>query len=379
MNAVVTKTLKKTADKATDTAGKATDTATKATGGDSNELTDAIRGLGQAAMSRATGALTKKMSSTAGRLTDFAGGGGGGLMEAVTGGKGGSIKGQAIKGALKGGLSGIAEKVKGAFSGGGGGGGKGNKIKLTNIVEEIDIGAPIDLVYDQWTRFTDFPAFMKKVNNVEQVSDEKTEWKAQVFWSHRTWEANILEQVPFERIVWRSKGAKGHVDGAVTFHELTPDLTKVVLVLAYHPQGLFERTGNIWRAQGRRARLELKHFRRHVMMEDLLNPDDIEGWHGEIHDGEVVEQEDEDTDRDESSPDQDEESADTGSDEDEDEESEEEPEEQPEEEPEEEEPEDTDETDTDEAEEDTDEEPEEERPRRGRARAGAGRGRGSKR
>ncbi|MEU4674653.1 SRPBCC family protein [Amycolatopsis sp. NPDC023774] len=371
---MVTETLKKATDKATDTAGNtagtATSTASKATGGDTSELTDSLRGLGQAAMTRATGALTNKMSSTAGRLSDFAGGGGGGLLAAVTGSKG-SVKGQAMKGALKGGLSGIAQKAKNAFGGGGGGGGggKGAKIKLTNIVEEIDIGAPINLVYDQWTRFTDFPAFMKKVNNVEQVSEEKTEWKAQVFWSHRTWEATILEQVPYERIVWRSKAAKGHVDGAVTFHELTPNLTKVVLVLAYHPQGLFERTGNIWRAQGRRARLELKHFRRHVMTEDLLHPDDVEGWHGEIHDGQVVERQDEDTDRDDSADteaEQDEESADTGSEEDEAAESEDEPdeEEESEEEPEEEEPEET---------EDTDEAAEEERSRRGRARAGAGR------
>ncbi|MEV0069374.1 SRPBCC family protein [Amycolatopsis sp. NPDC050768] len=381
---MVTKTLKKTTDKATSTAGKATGTvagaASNATGGNTSELTDALRGLGQAAMTRATGSITKRISSTAGRLTDFAEGGGGGLLEAATGGKG-SIKGKAMMGAAKGGLSGIAQKVKDAFSGGGGrGSGKGNKIKLTNIVEEIDIGAPIDLVYDQWTRFTDFPAFMKKVNNVEQVSEEKTEWKAQVLWSHRTWEATILEQVPFERIVWRSKGAKGHVDGAVTFHELTPDLTKVVLVLAYHPQGLFERTGNIWRAQGRRARLELKHFRRHVMTEDLLHPDDIEGWHGEIHDGQVVEQQDEGADRDEAEdtgPEQDEESADTGSEEDEAAESEEEPEEEEEseEEPEEEEPEETEDTDETEEAEETDEAAEEERPRRGRARAGAGAGR----
>jgi hypothetical protein len=35
----------------------------------------------------------------------------------------------------------------------------------------------------------------------------------------------LVEQVPAERIVWRSKGAKGYVDGAVTFHELTPDLS----------------------------------------------------------------------------------------------------------------------------------------------------------
>jgi hypothetical protein len=56
----------------------------------------------------------------------------------------------------------------------------------------------------------------------------------------------------------------------------------------YHPQGLFERTGNIWRAQGRRARLELKFFRRQVMTEAILHPDEIEGWRGVIEDGEVV-------------------------------------------------------------------------------------------
>lgn len=380
---MVTKQVKNATDKAGKATGAVTKTAKKATGGNSNELTDALKGLGQVALTRATGSLTKKISSTAGRLGDFAEGGGGGLLEAVTGGKP-SVKGEAMKGAVKGGLSGIAQKVRNAF---GGGGGKGSKIKLTNIVEEIDIGAPLELVYDQWTRFTDFPQFMKKVKNVEQTSDEKTEWKAQVFWSHRSWDATIIEQVPYEKIVWRSKGQKGHVDGAVTFHELTPDLTKVVLVLAYHPQGLFERTGNIWRAQGRRVRLELKHFRRHVMTEDLLHPDDVEGWHGEIHDSHVVEpDEDQDEGQDEERADTEDEqdSADTETEEDEEAESEEEPaededfDEAAEEEPEEaEEPEEPEE-DTDEAEEDTDE-VEEERPRRRRARAGAGSGRGSSR
>jgi hypothetical protein len=60
------------------------------------------------------------------------------------------------------------------------------------------------------------------------------------------------------------------------------------VVIEYHPQGLFEKTGNIWRAQGRRIRLELKNFQREVMTQTLLHPDEVEGWHGEIHDGEVV-------------------------------------------------------------------------------------------
>lgn len=163
------------------------------------------------------------------------------------------------------------------------------KPKVTNIVEEIDIGASRSLVYDQWTRFQDFPSFMKKVESTDQLADEKVRWKAKIFWSTRTWESTIVEQVPDERIVWRSTGQKGYVDGAVTFHELAANLTRVLVVLEYHPQGLMEKTGNLWRAQGRRARLELKHFRRHVMSQALLHPgDDTEGWRGEIHDGEVA-------------------------------------------------------------------------------------------
>ncbi|MFE3230204.1 SRPBCC family protein, partial [Nocardia sp. NPDC059228] len=73
-------------------------------------------------------------------------------------------------------------------------------------------------------------------------------WTGKVFWSRRTWESTILEQVPFERIVWRSKGAKGYIDGAVSFHEITPDLTRILVVLEYHPGGVFEKTANLWRA-----------------------------------------------------------------------------------------------------------------------------------
>src|SRR5690606_34619576 len=61
--------------------------------------------------------------------------------------------------------------------------------------------------------------------------------------------------------------------------------------LEYHPQGFFEHVGNLWRAQGRRARLELKHFRRHVMTQTLLHPEELKGWRGTIHEGRTVPEE----------------------------------------------------------------------------------------
>jgi hypothetical protein len=182
----------------------------------------------------------------------------------------------------------VKEKAKSLFGKGKGKGGQGKKLKVTNIVESIDVGVPVRVAYNQWTQFRDFPSFMKKVENVEQEEDEKLQWRAQVFWSHRNWKSTILRQVPDSEIVWRSEGDKGYVDGAVTFHELAPNLTRILMILEYNPKGFFEHTGNLWRAQGRRARLELKQFRRHVMTDVITHPDDIEGWRGVIEDDEVV-------------------------------------------------------------------------------------------
>ena len=223
----------------------------------------------------------------------------GGLTERLEGiADGGPIKKAALKGAeakmegespVKGAVKGLASGIKDKVTGGGGKGSKSPKAtKATNIIESIDVGVPIRVAYNQWTEFGGFPTFMKKVEKVEAQDDNKLAWKAQIVWSHRTWEASILEQIPDERIVWKSKGEKGHVDGAVTFHELGPNLTRILIVLEYYPQGLFERTGNIWRAQGRRVRAEFKHFRRHVMTRTILDPDEVEGWRGTIEDGEVV-------------------------------------------------------------------------------------------
>jgi uncharacterized membrane protein len=278
----------------------ATEAVRRVTGGASdNQIKDSVRHLADVLVKRAVASVTRKVSNATGRLTDYAEGGGGGLASALTGVKKVAEGESPVKAALSAGLSrvtgkakesakGLAEGVKSAVGLGGGGRGAGKTFKVTNIVEELDIGVPVRVAYDQWTQFTEFPTFMKKVEKVVQESDEKLSWTAQIFLSHRTWKSTITEQVPDERIVWRSEGAKGYPDGTVTFHEVTPDLTRVLLVIQYHPKGFFEKTANIWRAQGRRVRLEFKHFRRHVMSQTILHPEELEGWRGEIRDGEVV-------------------------------------------------------------------------------------------
>ncbi|MFD8592542.1 SRPBCC family protein [Streptomyces sp. NPDC059637] len=179
----------------------------------------------------------------------------------------------------------VKEKVKGLFGKGKGKGkGGGGKSKSVTIIENIDVGVPVRVAYDQWTQFQEFSTWAKGVVSVDRTDDVSSNWAVKVAKSTRTWKATVTEQVPDERIKWTTDGPKGTVKGVVTFHPLGENLTRVLLVLEYFPQGLFEKTGNIWRAQGRRTRLDLKLYRKFIMMRGEAT----DGWRGEIREGEVV-------------------------------------------------------------------------------------------
>ncbi|MFD4349938.1 SRPBCC family protein [Streptomyces coelicoflavus] len=225
------------------------------------DLKDALGGYLSAAGHGLVGRAGERVGSLTDRLTESAGGG--------DSKNGGGSKG-------------------GGGSGGGGGGSKGSgggSVKATHIMETVDIGVPLRTVYDQWTQLQDFSGFTKGVQSVSPHDEVTSDWTAKIAFSTRSWKATVQEQIPDQRIVWTSEGAKGSTNGVVSFHELAPRLTRVVVVVEYYPAGFFEKTGNLWRAQGRRLRLDLKHFARHVTLAD---EEEVEGWRGEIRDGEVV-------------------------------------------------------------------------------------------
>ncbi|MFC9948408.1 SRPBCC family protein [Streptomyces pratensis] len=264
----------------------------------------------------------------------------------------------------------VVDKAKDVF-GGGKGKSKSGGGKSMNIIEVLDVGVPLRDAYDHWTRYDKFGSFAKGVQSVSMDEEMSSDWKVKIGPSSRGFKATVQEQVPDDRIVWTSEGAKGSTRGCVSFHELAPSLTRIVLVIEYFPSGFFEKTGNLWRVQGRRMRLDFKLFQRFVTLTD----EEPEGWRGEIRDGEVVmsheeamEKEEaegeEEPEEEEEEPEEEYEDEEEPEDEEEEEEEEEpEEEEEEEEEPEEEEPE-------EEEEEEEEEEPEEEEPaprkRRGR-------------
>lgn len=253
---------------------------------------DTLGALGDRAMHTAK----QQVSGLTEKLTNLAEGDGAGTKIVGEAAKAGAQGDSPVQGAVKGAVSAGKDKITDALPGKGRGKRKPPAAtKAMNFVDSIDVGVPVSVAFNQWTQYDEWPSFMKKVEQADlKDSDEPTvSTKLHVFWFRRTQESTIEDQIPDERIVWRSKGQKGHVDGCVTFHEIGPRLTRILVTLEYYPAGFVERVGNIWRAPGRRMRLELKHFRRHVMMSTILTPDEAEGWRGEIEDGEVIRSHDE--------------------------------------------------------------------------------------
>ncbi|MFF9166150.1 MULTISPECIES: SRPBCC family protein [unclassified Streptomyces] len=287
----------------TETLGSAARGATGAAKGatDKNPLTDLAHSeaadrlkaeLQDYLAAQATRMLTgvgRKLGETTGKLNDIAEGKSPGFAKlALDGGRKLAEGKGPLRTALELGASRAKDSVVEKFKGLGGGGKKGGKGRAGNkptvIIEHIDVGVPLRTAFDQWTRFQDFSNFAKGVKSASRADDTHSDWQAKIFWSSRSWKATTTEQVPDQRITWTSEGAKGTTKGAVTFHPLGDNLTRVLLVIEYYPSGFFEKTGNIWRAQGRRVRLDLKNYARFITLKGEAD----EGWRGEIEDGEVV-------------------------------------------------------------------------------------------
>ncbi|MFJ9008106.1 SRPBCC family protein [Streptomyces canus] len=232
----------------------------------------------------------RKLGETTGKLNDIAEGNSPGFAKlALDGGRKLAQGKGPLRSALEVGATRAKDNVVGALKNLGGGKGKGKRKggagqKPTVIIEFIDVGVDLRTAYDQWTQYQDFSTFAKGVKSANRADDTHSDWQAKIFWSSRSWKATTTDQIPDDRIRWTSEGAKGTTKGVVSFHKLADNLTRVLLVIEYYPSGLFEKTGNIWRAQGRRARLDLKHFARFI----TLKGEAEDGWRGEIEDGEVV-------------------------------------------------------------------------------------------
>jgi uncharacterized membrane protein len=176
-----------------------------------------------------------------------------------------------VKNAIPGGkLAGaVSDKLGGGDGGGsdkehGSGVGKGRRMP---VQQDMDIGAPLDSVYARWIDFEEWPNFMHRVDQVTQEDKKHLTFKAKIWGISREFKAEITDQVPKRRIKWRVVEGMTH-NGVVTFHELTPTLTRVEVSLDVEPGSLIEKAARGMRHVKRAVRADLARFKAYVLMEE---------------------------------------------------------------------------------------------------------------
>ncbi|XPP25465.1 MAG: SRPBCC family protein [Leucobacter sp.] len=148
---------------------------------------------------------------------------------------------------------------------------------MHTVSSDIDIDLPIRTVYDQWTQFEDFPAFMSGVDEVRQLDDTTMHWRVRVGGVERGFDAEITEQQPDERIAWKSTSGPQHA-GVVTFHRLNDEQTRVRLQLDWDPEGFVETVGAALQLDDARVASDLQEFARLLESRGFATGD----WRGSV-------------------------------------------------------------------------------------------------
>jgi len=132
---------------------------------------------------------------------------------------------------------------------------------MSQVVESVDVDVPVTVAYNQWTQFESFPQFMEGVEQVTQVDDVTNHWVTNVAGVSREFDTRITEQLPDERIAWRSIGGEVEQGGVVTFHRLDAAKTRVMIQIDWEPSGLTERAGSALGVDDRQVKADAKRFK----------------------------------------------------------------------------------------------------------------------
>lgn len=149
---------------------------------------------------------------------------------------------------------------------------------MARAAKEVVVQAPLTAVYNQWTQFEQFPQFMDGVIEVRQLDDTHLHWRAKIGGQEQEWQAEIQEQVPDEKIVWRATQGDGNA-GWVTFERVSPEETKVHLEMSYEPEGMLESVGDALGFVDRQVEGDLKRFKSFI---EERGGQETGGWRGEV-------------------------------------------------------------------------------------------------
>ena len=153
---------------------------------------------------------------------------------------------------------------------------------MAAVEKTIEVDVPVRTAYNQWTQFEDFARFMEGVKQVRQIDDRRLHWHAEIMGKDVEWTAEITQQIPDERITWKSTSGAPNA-GSIAFEPLGPAKTRLRLRMEYEPEGTAEKVGSGVGLVSARVEGDLKRFKEFIENQGH----ETGAWRGEIHGHEV--------------------------------------------------------------------------------------------
>ncbi|MFE2515718.1 SRPBCC family protein [Streptomyces mirabilis] len=151
---------------------------------------------------------------------------------------------------------------------------------MSTVKEAVDVEVSLRTAYDQWTQFEEFPQFMEGVEEVRQLDDRHNHWTTKIGGVRREFDTEIVDQLPDDRITWRSVGGDIRQSGSVRFERLDDTHTRVELTMDVEPTGVAEKSADALGVIDRRVKGDLHRFKDYVEREG-----GGDGWRGRIRPG----------------------------------------------------------------------------------------------
>ncbi|GGZ06721.1 SRPBCC family protein [Streptomyces nitrosporeus] len=135
---------------------------------------------------------------------------------------------------------------------------------MSMVKESVEVEVPVRTAYNQWTQFEEFPRFMEGVEEVRQLDGRRNHWITKVSGVKREFDTEIVDQLPDERITWRTTTGETRQKGTVRFQRLDDTHTRVELVMDVDPSGVAERTGDLLGVIDRRVKGDMQRFKSYI-------------------------------------------------------------------------------------------------------------------
>jgi uncharacterized membrane protein len=155
---------------------------------------------------------------------------------------------------------------------------------MPKVDDSIDVGVPVQQAYNQWTQFEEFPKFMEGIQSVQQLDDGHVKWVAEVRGETREWTTEITEQLPDEKIAWKTIDGEVKNDGVVTFEQVGDAQTRINVQMDVEGESSAENVaGDLLGVVRSQVRGDLERFKQ--LIEN--RGEETGAWRGEVKDGET--------------------------------------------------------------------------------------------